>query len=127
LENGIDLRQGAAGALEIVVGGPAAVVTGVVHNDKGEPMPGAVITLVPKNTKGRTDLFRSSTSDQNGNIRIRGVVPGEYKAYAWEDIEPYSYNDPEVLRQFEDKGKPVHIAESDKKSEEVRLIPAAAP
>src|SRR5258706_9794306 len=82
LEFGIDLRQGAAGNLDLVIAAPAAQLAGTVHNDKGEPVPGAMITLVPKDPKGRTDLSRSGTADQNGNIRMFGVIPAEYNVFA---------------------------------------------
>ena len=58
---------------------------------------------------------------------MQGVTPGDYKLFAWEDIEQFSYFDPEVLKQFEDKGRPIHIVESAKEMVELRLIPATAP
>ena len=76
LESGVDLRQGGGGALELLVASPGAALSGSVVNDKGEAVPGAIVTLVPKDPKGRTDLFRTGSSDQNGGLRIGSVVPG---------------------------------------------------
>lgn len=31
---------------------------------------------------------------------MRNVARGDYKLFAWEDIEPGAYNDPDVLRRY---------------------------
>jgi hypothetical protein len=43
--------------------------------------------------------------------------------YAWEDIEPYAYFDPEVVRQAESQGKPIRATELSKEAVELRSIP----
>lgn len=126
LVNGMDLRQGAGGALELVVSPAAAEVTGTVANDQGEPMPGAIVTLVPKDPKGRTDLYRTATADQTGSLRIASVVPGEYKLFAWEDIDSGAAEDEEFRKPFESRGVKVSLSEGSKESVRVTAIPRAA-
>jgi carboxypeptidase family protein len=121
-ESGIDLRHGGRGTLELVIAAPAAELTGVAHNDKGEPMPGATVTLVPKDPKARTDLSRTGTADQNGNIRIRGIVPAEYNVFAWEDIEPGAAEDEEFRKPFDSKGTKVKLSEGSKESVSLTVI-----
>jgi hypothetical protein len=101
LENGLDLRNGAAGTLELTIGAPAANLSGTVKNDKDELVPGASITVVAKDPKARTDMTHSGTTDQNGHFLIAGLVPAEYRVYAWEDIEPGAGDDPEYRKPFE--------------------------
>jgi Carboxypeptidase regulatory-like domain len=126
LEFGIDLRQGAAGNLDLVIAAPAAQLTGTVHNDKGEPVPGAMITLVPKDAKGRTDLSRTGTADQNGNIRMLGVVPAEYNVFAWEDIEQGAADDDDFRKPFDSLGTKVKLSEGSKESVQLTVITRAA-
>ncbi len=126
LESGIDLRQGAAGSLDLVIAAPAAALTGTVHNDKGQPVPGAMITLVPKDTKGRTDLSRTGTADQNGNIRMFGIVPAEYNVFAWEDIESGAADDEDFRKPFDSLGSKVKLAEGSKESVQLTVITRAA-
>jgi hypothetical protein len=52
------------------------------------------------------------------------VPPGDYKIFAWEAIEQFSYYDSDVVQRFESKGKPIHVNESDKANAEVKIIPA---
>lgn len=126
LEFGIDLRQGAAGNLDLVIAAPAAQLTGTVHNDKGEPVPGAMITLVPKDPKGRSDLSRTGTADQNGNIRMLGVVPAEYNVFAWEDIEQGAADDEDFRKPFDSLGAKVKLSEGSKESVQLTVITRAA-
>jgi hypothetical protein len=58
---------------------------------------------------------------------MNGIAPGDYKLFAWEDIEPFSYFDADVLKQFEDNGKPIHVVETTKETHEIKVIPAAIP
>jgi hypothetical protein len=52
-------------------------------------------------TGGRADLFKSTTSDQHGHYEFTAITPGDYKLFAWEDIEPNSWNDPGFLKDYE--------------------------
>lgn len=125
LESGMDLRQGAAGTLDLVIGAPAAELNGIVRNDKGDPVPGAMITLVPKDAKSRTDMSKTGSSDQNGNIKMRGIVPAEYNVFAWEDIEPGAADDEEFRKPFDSLAKNIKLSEGSKENVELTVITRA--
>jgi len=125
-ESAIDLRSGATGSLDLVIGAPAAELSGVVHNEKGDPAPGAIVTLVPKDPKARTDLSKTGSADQNGNIRIRGIVPAEYTVFAWEDIESGAAEDEEFRKPFDSKGTKLKLSEGSKESLQLTVITRAA-
>jgi len=122
LANEIDLRQGATGSLQITVGLAAAQVNATVHNDKGEPVQGAHVTVIPKDPKGRIDLARPGETDQNGLAQVHGIVPGEYNVFAWEDIEPGAAADEEFMKPFQSLGTPVKLAPGAKESLQLTLI-----
>lgn len=103
----------------------AGQVEGNVVNDKSEPVRGIQAVLIPDRSRDRIELYKTATTDQNGHFTMRGIQPGDYKIFAWESIELYSYFDPDVLVPFEQKGKAVIIGESSKVTAEVKLIPAA--
>src|SRR6185369_13958808 len=113
-----------SGTLSIVLAKGAGQLEGNVVNDKSEPVRGIQAVLIPDRSRDRTELYRTATTDQNGHFAMRGIQPGDYKIFAWESIEQYSYYDPEVLVTFEQKGKTVTIGESAKPTVEVKLIPA---
>mgnify|MGYP001259414705 CR=1 FL=1 len=60
-----------------------------------------------------------------GRFTFRGITPGDYRIFAWEDIEPFAYFDPAVVKQYEALGKAIRVQEASSESAEVRLIPAA--
>ena len=93
-------------------------------DSNGNPMSGAQVALIPRRERNRSDLYRTATTDQNGRFTIRTIVPGEYKAFAWDDLEPYAYTDPDFLRKDEERGTPVTVSESSKLTIETRIIPA---
>ena len=53
--------------------------------------------------RSRTDLFRSTTSDQNGHYEFAALPPGNYKLFALED-EPEAWNDSDFLKDYEKQG-----------------------
>lgn len=125
---GLDLTSGAPPPpLEIVVSSRAASVTGSALNEKtGSPAPGATVVLVPteKERREQQSYYRTIVTDQHGAYSLTGVPPGEYKAFAWEDIEPGAYMDPDFLKTVETKAESVTIREGEQKTLSLKLIPA---
>jgi len=112
------------GTLEVLLSSRGGQIDGTVTDERQRAIPNTQAVLIPDRQRDRIDLYKTAMSDANGLFTLRGVAPGDYHLFAWEAIDPYSYFDPEVLKQFESKGKPVHIAESAKENVDVRLIPA---
>jgi len=128
LADGFSVTDRSPGILQVTLSGNGGQIQGNVLDKDGKAMRGITTVLIPDRNRDRRDIYKTVVTDQNGQFNMLGVAPGDYKLFAWEDIEPFSYNDPEVLKQFEDKGKPIHIVESAKELQiEVRLIPATAP
>ncbi len=55
---------------------------------------------------------------------MRGVVPGDYRMFAWESMENFGYFDPDVMARSEALGTPVRVTESSKLSVSMKVIPA---
>ncbi len=64
---------------------------------------------------------------QNGQFSVRGIAPGDYKLFAWEAIEEGAYQDPEFLRPYEERGKPIHVDEGSRLNSQLQLILANEP
>ncbi len=124
-ENGIDLtQQAAAGELTVILSPNAGMVEGSVQNAKDEAAIGAKITLIPDaKHRSSTLLYKTADTDQNGHFVIRGVTPGEYKVFAWEDIEEGAYEDPDFMKPHESDGQTVSIKERGHETVELKAIP----
>jgi carboxypeptidase family protein len=122
MESGIDTSRGAAGTLEVVltVGGQ---VEGVVLNAEEQPATGAAVVLVPDSARrSQSRLYKETTTDQYGRYNIKGIAPGEYKLFAWDDLENGAYEDPEFLKSFEALGENVAIRDGCHESKQLKVI-----
>jgi protocatechuate 3,4-dioxygenase beta subunit len=124
VSNGMTISGPTSGTLEIVLSRDAGQVEGTVVDKDRKPVPNAQVVLVPEERPERTDAFRLGSSDQNGHFTIKNVVPGNYKLFAWEDIEPFAYADPDFRRKYEELAMPLKVSESSKLTVEAKVIPA---
>jgi hypothetical protein len=124
LRNGFQILDDEVNGLNVVISSNVAVVDGTARNERQEAIVGSTVVLVPERDRERAELFQQVISGQDGRFTFRSVPPGNYKIFAWEALEPYAYFDPEVLRQVEQKGRALQLAESGKQSVDVTAIPA---
>ena len=116
--------RGTGENLEIQVDCAGARLEGSVLNKDGLPATGAWVVVVPEESKRKFfRLFKSQLTDQYGHFEIHGLAPGKYKIFSWDDIERGSWEDPEFLKLYEDKGETVEVQDGDKKTVELNLIP----
>jgi hypothetical protein len=129
LEGGINLtRAKGRPELELVLSLAGARVDGLVLNEEHLPLSGAVVALVPEpSRRSQSRLYGSTNTDQYGRFTLRGIAPGEYKVFAWGDVESGAYRDPEFLRPIEDAGVTVRLVEGAAQNVELKLIPAKKP
>ncbi len=83
----LDITGASPGTLEVVVSLRGATVTATVKNDRGEPLPGVTAIVWPTVPRpgSSTAGIKTAQTDQNGNVTISGLAPGEYFAAAWDD------------------------------------------
>jgi hypothetical protein len=126
LETGITVGRGhSPPAVELVLSSGAGRIDGTVARDE-QSSPGASVVLVPDGKqRAQPNYYRLAVADQLGRFAMRNVTPGDYTLFAWEQIEPGAYFDPEFLGQYEDRGKAVHVEEGGHLSVQLDVIPAA--
>ena len=123
---GIDLSQGvSAGELTVIMSADGGQVDGTVLNEKSEAAAVATVVLIPNPEKrGIRRLYKITMTDQAGKYSLKGITPGEYKLFAWEQIEPGAYQDPEFLKRFDSQGESVSIKEKAHEAKQLKAIPA---
>jgi hypothetical protein len=123
LEAGLNLTRGAA-PITVVLSHGAGEVSGVVQNDKEQPASGATVVLVPAGERRqRVDFYKSTTTDQYGRYTVKNIDPGDYKLFAWEDVESGAWSDPDFLKPLESRGHSVTIRENSRENAQLDLIP----
>ena len=85
-------------------------VDGVVLDRGNRPFSDAVIVLAPDESR-RTfpDLFRATRSENDGRFTIRGIAPGVYKLFAWQNLKANEYLDPSFLQRYESVGLAIEV------------------
>jgi hypothetical protein len=127
IDAGLDLTNGAAPAVDIVLSPNAAQVAGVVQSDDPQrPVAGAAVALIPqeKERRNRESYYKTALASDDGRFAFHNLPPGEYKIFAWEEMEAGAYLDPEFVQPQESKGEAVTVREGDKLNVQVKLIPA---
>lgn len=122
---GIDLTRGPGDALTVIIAPNAAQIDGAVIDEKQQPAAGATVVLVPEpRLRDFFNAYKITTSDEHGRFSLKNVEPGEYKLFAWQDIEYGAYMDPDFLRPLEDRGHSISIQEGGREAVQLTVIPA---
>lgn len=138
IDSGIDFAGGVrSSGLLITVSTAAGAISGAVVNPDGAPTK-AVVTLVPDRPPTalyRRELYQVVGTGPSGQFILKNVVPGTYRVYAWERLDPDSESgsngDPIVLadrrfpRLFDNLGAVVTVGENESKQVSLTLVSAA--
>jgi hypothetical protein len=128
IKDGFTVTRGEAGALGIVISSRGARVQGTVMDSDGLPLAGVSIVLVPELAQRENyQKYQSQSTDQYGNFDLRGIAPGDYKLFSWVEVEQDAWQDPEFLKQFEDKGQRITLQDGDHNTVKVTAIQTKAP
>lgn len=113
-------------ALEIVIAANAGQFEGAVLDARARPAAYVTVVLVPDTTalRHRVDLYKVTPTDAAGRFRVQNIPPGDYKAFAWEDVETGAWFDFQFTRLHEGRGATVRIAEGARASANLTAIPA---
>ena len=113
---------GAADTMDLVVslGGSGGQIDGTVADGAGTKGAAAVVALVPDD-RDASQLFRTTTTDQNGAFALRAVAPGSYRLFAWPEVDGAAYRNAEFLKKYEEQATAVKVERSGKTSSAVKL------
>jgi len=111
--------------LEIVLGTETGRVAAKVTDAKQSPASGVTVVLIPDSPRRQHfELYISETTEERGEVGFGEVPPGDYTAYAWENIDEGSWWDPAFLQKYEGLGKSVHVTAGAAQNIDLRVLPA---
>ncbi len=120
---GFAVESDASFTIALAAGG--ARLTGAVIDAAGKPTGYAEVTLIPLDAGIPT--ARNALADAQGNFSFDAVAPGRYKALAWETPEDARYlraQDSDVLAPFAARASSVTLADGERQTVTLTLIPA---
>jgi sarcosine oxidase gamma subunit len=108
---------------EVIVDSPGATINGKVAASNAKLAAGAVVALVPDERRQENPLlYKRTNASEAGVFSMRGVAPGRYKLFAWEDIPAGAEFNAEFRDVFHGEGTEITVAPGDTTGVQLRLI-----
>lgn len=124
LTEDMTLRPSTSEALKIVFSTHAAKLEGDVF--QGDQPTRAVVLLAPEaKLRHILGFYRTATTDEKGHFEINRARPGDYRLFAFDDLDQQSIQDPDFVKPFERYGVAVTLREGPNDPQKLSLIPAA--
>jgi hypothetical protein len=125
LNDGLQFGGDPNAKIEVLIGMKPGSLSGIVMatvRGKLQPVVNTTVVLVPDAARRRRpEVYRTAATDGGGRFQMTTVDPGDYRVFAWDDVENGAWQDPEFIRLYEDQGTPVHIGEGGKNEVSVTL------
>jgi protocatechuate 3,4-dioxygenase beta subunit len=126
LEDGFTVSRAVAASLEITISAHGATVQGNVSDADGLPTAGVWAVLVPSAPlRSQSRLYKAQTTDQYGHFILKGIAPGDYQLFSWDEVEDGAWEDADFLKPFEEKGERVTVEQGDSKAVNLVTIKTA--
>jgi len=86
-------------------------LSGRVLDSRQTPFPGAAVVLLPELDRRllRTDLYKTTSTDETGRFVMERLPPGDYREFSWESVSDFAWQDPAFMRDYEDRGRAVRV------------------
>lgn len=128
LTGGIEIAGQAPAPIDVVVSPNAGQVSGTVVNKDQKPVLDAMVVLVPQEKwrRERQQYYRTAKTTLNGQFTFKDVIPGEYRVYAWDDLEYGAWMDPDFVKPVEGRGETASVGEGARLTLQLNLISADA-
>lgn len=110
-------------AIDVTASANGGIVEGIVTDSQGEPVADAIIVAAPEAPqRSHSDRFQKTVSDQRGRFSLRGIAPGQYSVFAWDNVDGDAYYDPDFLKNYQQQATALRIAEGDRKTMQLRVV-----
>jgi protocatechuate 3,4-dioxygenase beta subunit len=122
--DGLHISGPTEGMLELVLGSEKGVIDGRIVDSRRESVANVTVVLIPNPPlRQRTALYVNVPVDAAGHFHM-SVTPGNYRIFAWEDVETGAWFDPDFIATNESRGRAVSVNEGSlQDSIEVVAIP----
>jgi hypothetical protein len=120
----LDFSAGVGGDLQVILGTDGGAFDAKVTRDE-KPVSDATVVLLPEDAGRRTrETTRSASTDGAGHAAFKDVPPGNYLAFAWENVEEGDWFDPAFVKAAANDATRVTIGPKENQHADLRAIPA---
>jgi len=123
LSQGLHIGLAPEGQMEVVLGKGSQIRGRAFNDGRQQPMVNVTVVLIPDAPmRQRGDRYKTARTDTTGQFFMQGIAPGDYKIFAWEEIEDGIWMNADFMRVDETRGKIVHIEEGRSETLDVTVI-----
>jgi hypothetical protein len=108
--------------IDVLLTTETGAVDGVALGRAGDPLANATVVLIPTDARNRTSRYKAVVTGSDGKFRFQEVPPGDYKVFAWDDVETGAWENAEFMRPYEARGRAVRVSEKSKDEVQVDVI-----
>jgi beta-lactamase regulating signal transducer with metallopeptidase domain len=108
--------------LQVSLRSGAATVEGVVRNGDKLVANATVVVIPPDARRENRALYKTVKSDAAGKFTIRGVAPGTYKLFAFENAAGGEFYNARFMSKVEFRGKAINVGQGSAITESLTLI-----
>jgi hypothetical protein len=80
-----------------------------------------VVAVPEEKYRKLPDHFKTGSTDQQGHFTIRGLGPGSYTLYAWQDLDDGIWYDADFLKSQEADGRVLKVEDGSTQKVELKL------
>jgi hypothetical protein len=126
LQNGLAVDGPADAPLQVVIATNAPRIDGMLIDKDGNPVANTMVILMPDDRQ-KSEAYKTVNSDPTGHFTIQGIIPGSYKLFSWDSLEPGEFRDPDFVAPFENLGQPITLGAGDSQQVQIRVINTTNP
>jgi hypothetical protein len=124
LTNGLQIERHPDQPLEVLLSTNVAAVEGRVFDDREQPLTDVTVVLVPDLAfRKRADLYKTAVTDASGKFQLKDIAPGDFKLFAWNEVETGAWTDAAFIRGYENQGRSIRIPEGTQHTVNLKVIP----
>jgi hypothetical protein len=107
--------------IELLIGSKAGMLEGAVLDHDKSASNATVVAVPEEKYRKLHERYGVGSADQNGRFTIRGLAPGSYTVFSWQDIDEELYYDPAFLKSQESNGTALKVEEGSRQKIELNL------
>jgi hypothetical protein len=108
--------------LDVVLTTATGSIEGTALGRTGEPAANVTVVVVPTNARKRTAFYQAIVTGSDGRFRFKEIPPGDYKLFAWDEVETGAWENAEFIGLYESRGRAVRVVEDGKEDAQLSVI-----
>ena len=124
MNTGFEVAESRSYHLDLALGGDGAQLEGAVKDGEDQPASGVTVLLAPADPALRkiSRLYKTATTTHDGRYVLKGIPPGGYRLFCWEDVDPGIWFEADFLPRYEKKAVSVSLDANQRATTDLKLL-----